>query len=394
MHVIDKATLGESRRTRDGYLVVDALIARTGVQIYSGREMARPDLNTVRVYRSPEEVFSDSAMASFTHRPVTNDHPSELVSSRNWKQHSVGMTGDLAAQAGKYIRVPFTLMDQSTIDDVDGGKRELSGGYLCEIDWTPGTTPEGEVYDAQQRKIQGNHLAVVARGRAGSECRIGDSWTDHPQIPMEHDMNLQKVTVDGITVEMSDTAAQVVSKLQTQLRDSDAKADRRKAERDTAKAAHDTALSAKDGELDALKATHAAALSTKDGEIDALKSKLPDAAALDAMLVNRDRVIGTARKMLGDSFDPKGKSDADIRRAAVVKTMGDAAKDKDDSYVLAAFDALATSVTPKSRPDPLRAALMSHDTRPVEANDTLSAHAQMLKRLSTGWESPAVKETV
>ena len=51
-------------------------------------------------------------------------------------------------------------------------------------------------------------------------------------------------------------------------------------------------------------------------------------------------LIGDAKKILGDTFDFKGKSDADIRKEAVLKKMGDKAKDKNDGYYENAFDVL------------------------------------------------------
>ena len=138
MQFTDSVSIGAPRITRDGYMVVDAAIARTGIQLYRGDEMGRPDLDVVRVYRAPEEVFSHDAMGSFAHRPVTDDHPAELVSAGNWKRHTVGMTGDSVARDGDHIRVPFTLMDKAAIDTVQAGKRELSCGYTCTIDWRPG----------------------------------------------------------------------------------------------------------------------------------------------------------------------------------------------------------------------------------------------------------------
>jgi hypothetical protein len=184
----DKITLDGSRRTGDGYLAANARVARTGIQSYLGREVGKPDMASVKVYRPESEVFSTDALRSFAHRPVTNDHPPEAVSARNWKTHSVGMTGDEIARDGTFVRVPMVVMDQAAIDDVEAGKVELSMGYACDLDWTAGTTPEGEAYDAIQTNIRGNHLAIVAAGRAGPQCRIGDSWaaitTEQKDAPM------------------------------------------------------------------------------------------------------------------------------------------------------------------------------------------------------------------
>ena len=61
MQLFERIQLGDRstrRRTSDGYLVAMGKAARTGIQIYSGSEVGRPDLAQVRVYRPADEVFS------------------------------------------------------------------------------------------------------------------------------------------------------------------------------------------------------------------------------------------------------------------------------------------------------------------------------------------------
>jgi len=371
----DAVVLGNVRTTADGYMVADAKIARTGIQNYLGSEMGRPELSVVRVYRPADEVFAADALASIAHKPVTLDHPSEAVTAANWKAYSVGQVGGEVARDGEFVRVPLVLMDQDAIDAVRAGKRQLSVGYVAQIDWTAGTTEAGEPYDAIQRGIRANHLAVVDAARAGPACRIGDSWST-PQ-PERTDMTTQKVTIDGITVDLNDTAAQVVSKLQDNL--AKAVADLQTAQ---------TAL-----------ATAQTTISTKDGEITALKQQLKDAeitpAKLDAAVATRARVIGDARKIAGDSLVVDGKTDAEIRRAAVATKVGDeAAKAMDDAAIGGAFAVLAaaqgnSAAAGPARPDPIRGALLDHQQ---PANDKRGeALAARDKRLSDAWKAPAAK---
>lgn len=327
MVLFDAVPLGEPRLTRDGYLVADAKIARTGIQLYSGREVDPEnwhgwrDKALVRVYRPESEVFSAEALASFAHRPVTNDHPAEAVSAANWKAHSVGMTGNEIARDGDYIRVPMVVMDQAAIQDWKAGKRELSCGYESQIVFDAGTTPKGEVYDAIQTNIRGNHLAIVARGRAGSECRIGDQGaleTGHPPAPPiqgDRHMALKTIIVDGLPVETTDAGEAAVNKLRGLLSTADAALT-------SANAAHAAAIAAKDAEL-----------AKKDGEIEELKKKVLDDAALDALVADRAAVVSKA-KALDANVVTDGKSIAEIKRAV----LGDSVKDKSDAYVDAAWD--------------------------------------------------------
>jgi hypothetical protein len=171
----DHAAIAGTKRTGDGYMAAEARIARTGIQNYNGYEVARPDLSTVRVYRSPEEVFAPAAMSSAAHKPLTVDHPGENVDATRWKGTAVGWTGGEIQRDGDYLRVPMMLADAGAIADVASGKRELSAGYTCDLRWGAGTTPQGETYDAVQTGIRINHVAIVAAGRAGAACRIGDA---------------------------------------------------------------------------------------------------------------------------------------------------------------------------------------------------------------------------
>ncbi|NEK15702.1 DUF2213 domain-containing protein [Rhizobium leguminosarum] len=176
MHLNDRLTIDEKRRTHDGYLTVNARVARAGnVQLYTGAEVGKPEMATVRVYRPADEVFDKSTMESFAHRPVTFGHPSQAVSAANWRDVAKGWSDGEVARDGEFIRVSMLLADADTIAAVENGTRELSMGYDCTLDWTSGQTAAGEAYDAIQRGIRSNHIAVVEKARGGAELRIGDS---------------------------------------------------------------------------------------------------------------------------------------------------------------------------------------------------------------------------
>ena len=85
MQFTDTVTIAGTRIRDDGYLVVDARVARTGIQRYLGSEVDRPDLPFVDVLRPESEVFTTDAMASFAHRPVTDDHPTVARTRRRTK---------------------------------------------------------------------------------------------------------------------------------------------------------------------------------------------------------------------------------------------------------------------------------------------------------------------
>ena len=180
----DTFTIDGVRRTGDGYVSAFARVARTGIQEYRGYELGRPDLDVVRVYRPPEEVFAPDALHSFAHRPVTLKHPPVPVTAKNWKKYSRGQTGGEVVRDGEYVRVPMVMMDQALIDAFErDGIKQLSMGYSTDIKWRTGVVDSGpdagQTYDAVQTAIRGNHLAVVPEARGGRNLAIGDrSFSD------------------------------------------------------------------------------------------------------------------------------------------------------------------------------------------------------------------------
>lgn len=344
MQFTDAAPIAGVRLTRDGYAVAEVRAARTGIQQYAGREVGRPDLAVVNVYRPPESVFAADSMSSYGFKPVTINHPAEGVTADSWKDLAVGVVGGDVVRDGGFVKVPLALMDAAAIKAVQDGTREISMGYVCDLAFEDGVTPEGQPYQAVQRDIRINHLALVPKGRAGPQCRIGDQGFADPDTtnrkPLNHGdrrMTLKTIIVDGLPVETTDAGEAAVNKLRGLLE----AAGKQLTDANTT---HTAALAAKDAEL-----------ATKDAEIADLKTKVVDGAALDAMAAERADVV-TKAKALDSKIVTDGKSNAEIKRAV----LGDAAKDKSDAYVDAAFDLKTADV--KST-DPLRSTIT--DSRPI-----------------------------
>ena len=359
--IYDTVDASKARLTEDGYLVAEARVARTGIQLYGAAELGLDGVNTIRVYRPPEEVFAKDAMSSYAHRPVTVDHPSEMVNGDNWKDHARGQTGDEVLRDGEFVRVPMMLMDKSAIEDWVNGKRELSMGYTMDLEMKDGTTPEGEKFDAVQRNLRMNHLALVTRARGGSKLRLGDFQSEETHMS---DVKLTTITVDGLSVETTDAGAQAISKLTQGM------ADARQTLEDE-RTTHADALATKDGEL-----------ATKDAEIDNLKSKQLSDADIDKRVNDRADLIATA-KTIADK-DYSGLSDADIRKTAVAAKLGQQTiEDKSDDYVQARFDILADDADE----DPVRKAIKSGDAGNGDAAD--KAHSKMVDGMQNAWKGGA-----
>lgn len=285
----------------DGYKVVRSKIARTGVQNYYGGEMGDEaslhgfgDLDVVRVYRSPEEVFADDALNGWAAVPVTVNHPSELVDSSNVEKYQVGNVRDKAHvdRESGWLGLEYVVMsDRAIAGLLDGSLPEVSGGYLADIDWTPGVTPDGQRFDAQQRNIRPNHLAMVPRGRAFA--KDADKSGDARAKVEDERMEAKTIMLDSgkqITVEAKDA---------------------------------DT--------LAALIKDHATAIADKDKEIGELTVKL-DAA--EAKILSDEAVA----KLVAD------KVKADTERAAVKAKIGDKADAMSDAQIEGAYLALGDSL--------------------------------------------------
>lgn len=322
---IDRVILPGVRRTEDGYAVANVPVARTGIQDYAGYEVGRPDIDRVSVYRPPETVFADSYLASMTHKPVTDDHPTEAVTADNWAKVAKGWTGETVQkdEARGLVFVPMMMADAALIDKMEAGKREVSVGYSCELVWEDGIAPDGARYQAKQTNARVNHVAVVDRGRAGHTCRVGDNWQpidDHKEPVVA----TKTITFDGLPVEVTDAAEAVIRKLEG-ARDA-LNTELKAAVADTA------TLSDEKGKL--------------EGEVAALKVALDEAKLtpdkLAKLVADRAALIDMAKKIAPDEeFDADDENM--IKAKAVKKKMGDKAP-TDPAQIAGAFEAFAATV--------------------------------------------------
>lgn len=355
MLIRDKATHSTRKKLANGFLRVDAVLARTGIQLYSAGELGLTDRaahETVRVWRPAAEVFKPESIASFAMVPLTDNHPPDGVDAKNARDLTVGWTGDAPRREGDTLVSTIIISTEDAISKLEGGKVELSNGYDCEFDLTPGIVPPGErdagqAYDCRMLNIDGNHVALVDAGRCGSECRVLDG-APKPVTDCASDCQcskgdatmadkaLEKKIIDGVGLVESTAEGFAVI-------DSISKA------RDALQAKLDEAT----GAAAAAKTAHDAALAAKDTEIADLKSKAPAGAALDALVNARAQLVGDAKRIGGAELVTDGKTDLEIQKAAVTAHMGDAEKVKDwnDGQFTGAFAYLATQVSDEGAND-------------------------------------------
>jgi uncharacterized protein len=162
------SALGARRDANTGGLIAPANLTRTGVLTYY-----TPDGKARRELRHPDQVFAADSLATLRSIPVTVGHPAE-VTPANWKAVAVGHVDTEGKQEGKFVAADVRVMDGNAIHAIENKTlQEVSCGYMCKLDMTPGTF-EGEDYDGLQTDIRYNHLALLPKGggRAGAEVRL------------------------------------------------------------------------------------------------------------------------------------------------------------------------------------------------------------------------------
>ena len=287
-------------KTDEGFIKDAPIIGRTGILEYRN-----VDGSIRREYRPPEEAFNADSLASIRGKPITLGHHG-LVSSANYREAKpVGTVISDGRQDGNNIRADVVIYSLDTDD------RELSCGYQTELEETSGVTPEGEHYDAIQRNIVYNHLAIVPRGRAGN-ARLN---MDGEQIlESEVDQMSEKLKMDnGIEY---DVPAEVKVAFDAMT----AKAEEQKKEFDAMTAKFDSATA----EIEKLKA-------------DAEKAEADFKAKFDEMVKTTIELRTIASKHGIEKADEM--SNDEIKKAVVAKVHPNLNLDgKSAEYIEVAFD--------------------------------------------------------
>lgn len=179
----------------NGYwLCKDCKITKAGVFPYLNRTVGVPEKaqdEIVYVLRPLEEVFKPSLMEAFNNapKPFINDHVMLGKDATPPEKKGVdGVLFDVRQGNDKVSLVGnLAIYSQSMQHDIEAGKKELSLGYRCKYEISSGVY-NGEHYDAVQRDIQPNHIALVDRGRAGHDVRVLDSAMTFDSIEVEIQM--------------------------------------------------------------------------------------------------------------------------------------------------------------------------------------------------------------
>jgi len=283
----------------------------------------------VRELRHPDDVFHADSLASLEDVPVTIGHPAgNAVTPSNAARAVAGhvRAGSVRAD-GELVRASLVLARQ---DAIEGAERktlaELSAGYGCVIDPTPGEYA-GQRYDQRQTAIRYNHVAMLepGKGRMGAQCRLDAAGEEIPETVQDDPP--MKLTINGKEFEGAEAQAEV-----------------------TKLAARADALTVQVADLSKAVAAH-------DAEVAKAKR-----SALEAKV----------KPVLGAEFKADA-SDRDLR-VAVIKRADSSfnAEGRDDVYVEARFDA---TLAPSSKAAEVVAALNGTGASRADAAAALSPEA-------------------
>lgn len=292
-------------RTDEGFIKDSPVLTRTGVFVYRNA-----DGSERREYRPPEEVFKADSLSLYAGIPITNGHPGK-VTSANAANHTIGTVLTPARQDGDNLIADIVIHN---VEAVNAGNKELSVGYELDLDETPGITPNGERYDAVQRNIIPNHLAIVSKGRAGN-ARLNMDGNEE-DAESNGDVKMTKLRLDnGIEYDAAPEVIQAYNKLNQDKAEIVAAKDKAEARADSAEAD--------------LKKLQEAQEQFKQDAISQARERLNLEAVAKAHNVEFKQ----------------DATDRDIKAAVVKAIRGDSLTldGKSDDYVAAAFDMAITA---------------------------------------------------
>lgn len=172
--------------TNNFWLIKDNPITKIGVFPYLGKQIS-PELEPDKIYqvlRPEEELTSPETLKSLELIPLVNEHTmlgtkDGMMPAEEKGVH--GVTGQHPKVQKPLLTNDLKVFSEELKNEIENGKKGLSGGYTCRYELTPGEY-EGQHYDAIQRDIRFNHIALVGEGRMGKDVRVMDSIYTYDSI--------------------------------------------------------------------------------------------------------------------------------------------------------------------------------------------------------------------
>ena len=338
---LDSLPLNQTYFTEEGYLVDRPILTTIGIFEYTN-----PDGTIRRELRLPEEVFKEESLQSYKGKPIIITHDAGLITKDNVHDNAVGTILSEGYRSGNDVRAEIIIHD--TDEMKLAGLKELSLGYNLDLDETPGEW-NGQPYDAVQRNIVINHLALVLEARAGEQARLNidsrDRKTKGAKSMSANPKTKKARRADGVM--SPEDLAQAIAAYKT-----------RRAERLAAKAQAD-----QEGDTVPVadtKPTEGAAPAAENTDGDEDDIPTTNASEVGKSVLNVDAVDQIVRQriqlgIVGRALNMDGLEDMGIMAAkkAVIRAVrpGMRLDGKSVAYINAAYDYAVADVTSRNRKD-------------------------------------------
>lgn len=385
--------------TAEGFLKGRAIVTSIGVFTYK-----RKDGTIQRELRLPEDVFSEKTLESMKLKPVTLNHPAELVTQDNAKELQVGSLGDNPSWSKEWhdrnwedvtdginCAIDMIITRKDAVNAVLNGKQALSMGYTCDLEMAePGATWCGVEYDFIQRNIRYNHCAIVDSARAGDNAKI-ELRADSEDAVLEDivtktdggDTMLKKINLDGIDYEAEES---VIKALNAEKARAD-KAEKEKEDACGEKKTMDkkvadmekkvTEFEKRISELEAERDSAKEKADAAEAELEKVKADSADPKRLDEAIKAKMELLHNAEK--ANVEVKEDMSDMDIKKAIIASAFPKANFDgKDDIYVQARYDATVEMLCEKNDG---KTRQVTSDLPPEAHADENDARNRMIKRM-------------
>lgn len=181
------------------WIIKNNPLSKVGIYPYLGKQIddsLEPN-KIYRVFRPAEELLNEETVKSFNLVPLVNDH--EMIGKDFKPAEEKGIDGIIynpRVAHGDMLMGNIKIYSEKMMDDIKNGKKELSMGYTCTYDLTPGDW-DGQHYDVVQRNLRGNHVALVDKGRMGSDVRVYDKHICCDSMDITGD--IKRVRAEDIT---------------------------------------------------------------------------------------------------------------------------------------------------------------------------------------------------
>lgn len=377
----------------------DAWATRVGVFPY-----LMGDGSIRRELRHPDEVFNPDSIRSLGMIPVTDDHPPVELTAENTKMYMVGYTSEQVKRDGDYLGLSLTVTEKPVIQKVvSKQKSELSCGYMCDVFLESGVY-KGEAYDAVQRNIRYNHLAIVKEGRAGPLARIkmdskaavlveGDNLKSEQEKKSstqnsEDQLNLgsqstqdeskkgvltmAKIKIDGVEYEVADGVAVAITAKLQKIDELEGTLKAEKSEKEKLQ-----------GKCDALEAESKKA---KEDLEQAKKDSALTSQQIVAMGKARIELEEMGKNVLGAEGKVDSMADLEIKKAIVSKLLPSLSfEGKSDAQIEGAFEAVRESAK-NSKSDSFKQALGEAAGRGDAGDELKIAREKRRKDAAEAWK--------